>query len=136
MRLRQFEIRWAGTIGRVVLPLGLLRGVVDDVDLGDEVRRECAESPWYAALVLRVSLWLTWLAPLWVLRRPRTLGGLDPNLRQVVVERLLASPRYAVRAMMTLLKLTMCVRLLGDERVFAGIGAYEHGRAVTARGAP
>src|SRR5438552_650162 len=126
MRLRAFEVRWARAIGRVVLPPGLLRGAVDDVDLGREVARECAQSPWYAALVVRAALWLTWFAPLVLLRRPRTFGGLDGRRRREVLERLLASPRYAVRATMTLLKLTFCVRLLGDERAFAEIGAYEH----------
>src|SRR5205807_5851791 len=81
MKLRSFEIRWAAVIGRALLPTGLLGGVVDDVDLGEAYRIECAEPPWYAALLLRFSLWLTWLAPPLVLRRFRTFGGLDRDAR-------------------------------------------------------
>ena len=135
MRLRAFEVAWARTIGRTLLPPGLLGGAVDHVDLGREVENECAQSPWYAALVVRAALWLTWFAPLFLLRRLRTFGGLDAHRRQEVLECLLASPRNAVRATATLLKLTFCVRLLGDERVFAEIGAYEHGRPAAARSA-
>jgi len=110
MKLRAFEIRWAATIGRAMLPPGLLGGVVDDVDIGEAFRREYLEPPWYAALLLRFSLWLTWFAPPFVL------------------EKLLDSPVYVVRATATFLKLAACMQLMGHERVMRRIGAYEHGR--------
>jgi hypothetical protein len=129
VKLRRFEIRWADTIGRALLPRGLLGGVVDGVELGEEMRRECLEPPWYAALLLRASLWLTWLAPPWALGRLRAFGGLDAAAREALLERLLASRVYLVRATTTFLKLSACMLLLGDERVMRRIGAYEHGRA-------
>lgn len=127
MRLWRRELRWAATIGRALLPAGLLGGVVDDVDLGDAFRRECLEPPWYAALLLRASLWLTWFAPLLVLRRLSTFGGLDAAARELVLERLLDSKIYLVRATAMFLKLSSCMMLLGDERVMRLIGAYEYG---------
>ncbi|MEA2696521.1 MAG: hypothetical protein QOI66_792 [Myxococcales bacterium] len=128
MKLRAFEIRWAAVIGRALLPTGLLGGVVDDVDLGEAYRIECAEPPWYAALLLRFSLWLTWLAPPLVLRRFRTFGGLDPQAREAVLEKLLDSRIYVVRATATFLKLASCMLLMGHQRVLRKIGAYEYGR--------
>jgi len=128
MKLRGFEIRWADAIGRAMLPLGLLGGTADDVALGEEFRRECLEPPWYAALLLRASLWLTWFAPPWALGRARTFGGLDAAAREALLEKLLDSRIYLVRATATFLKLSACMFLLGGERVMRRIGAYEHGR--------
>ena len=129
MKLRAFETRWAAIIGRALLPAGLLGGVVDDVDLGEALRRECREPPWYAALLLRASLWLTWFSPPFVLRRPRTFGGLDPAAREAALEKLLDSRVYVVRATATFLKLASCMLLMGHQRVMRRIGAYEYGRS-------
>jgi hypothetical protein len=127
VKLLPFEIRWADAIGRAMLPRGLLGGVVDAVELGEEIQRECLEPPWYAALLLRASLWLTWLAPPLALGRLRTFGGLDAAAREALLERLLDSRVYLVRATATFLKLQACMLLLGDARVLRRIGAYEHG---------
>ena len=135
MKLLPFEIRWADAIGRAMLPSGLLGGVVDAVDLGEEMRRECLEPPWYAALLLRASLWLTWLAPPLALRRLRTFGGLEATAREALLEKLLDSRVYLVRATATFLKLQACMLLLGDARVLRRIGAYEHGREEPGEGA-
>ncbi|HVR63818.1 MAG TPA: hypothetical protein VMU50_18080 [Polyangia bacterium] len=135
MRLRRFEIRWAGIIGRALLPagIGLLGGVVDDVDLGEAFSRECLQPPWYAALLLRASLWLTWFSPPLALRRLRTFGGLDPAAREALLERLLDSRPYVVRATALFLKLAACMLLFGHDRVLRRIGAYEHGHDRQAR---
>jgi hypothetical protein len=136
VRLLFFEVRWARTIGRALLPVGLLGGVVDSLDLGEALRQECLGPPWYSALVLRASLWLTWFWPLVRLRRPTTFGGLDREAREGLLEGLLAHPSYVVRAATFYLKLTVCLALLGDERVFRRIGAYEHGLLASGQGAP
>ncbi|MEP6653357.1 MAG: hypothetical protein ABJA82_08370 [Myxococcales bacterium] len=127
MKLRRFEVRWASTIGRALLPPGLLGGIVDDVDLGEAIRRECSQPPWYAALLLRASLWLTWFSPPLTLRRLRTFGGLDSAAREAALERLLDHKMYVVRATATFLKLSSCMLLLGQDRVMLAIRAYEHG---------
>ncbi|HET6284358.1 MAG TPA: hypothetical protein VFH73_25600 [Polyangia bacterium] len=135
MKLRAFEVRWADAIGRALLPRGILGGVVDTIDLGDEFRRECLEPPWYGALLLRASLWLTWFAPPLLMRRLRTFGGLNSADRELLLEKLLDSRVYLVRATAMFLKLSACVLLLGDERVLRRVGAYEYGRAQDHAGA-
>src|SRR5258706_8603466 len=124
MKLRRFEVRWAETIGRALLPRGILDGVVDGVELGEQFRLECLQPPWYSSLLVRMSLWLTWFAPLWMLRRLRTFGGLDTDAREAVLARLLASKRYYVRLAAMFIKLTACTLLLSGERALARIGAY------------
>ena len=135
MKLRRFEIRWANIIARTLLPPGLFGGVVDDVDLGEALRRQCLAPPWYTALLLRLSLWLAWFAPVLYRRRPSTLGGLDDAAREAVLDRLLQSGSYLVRSVTLYLKLEACLVLLGDERVLERIGAYEHGHGAW-RGPP
>jgi hypothetical protein len=127
MKLRRFEVRWASLIGRALLPPGLLGGVVDRVDLGEAIRRECSQPPWYAALLLRASLWLIWFSPPLTLRRLGTFGGLDSAGREAALERLLDHKVYPVRATATFLKLSTCMLLLGQERVMSAIGAYDYG---------
>jgi hypothetical protein len=129
MELRRFEVRWAGEIGRALLPPGLLGGAVDSLDLGAALYRECLGHPWYSALIVRISLWLTWFSPLFRLGRIKTFGGLDGGTREKLLEALLASPIYVVRATLFYFKLTACLVLLDDEAVLRRIGAYEHGRA-------
>jgi hypothetical protein len=125
MKLTGFEIRWADTLGHALVPRGICGGVVDDLDLGELFRLECLEPPWYSGLLLRFSLWLAWLAPLWMLIRLRTFGGLSPAEREAVLEKLLKSASYNVRMAAMFLKLTVCTLLLGDERLLRHIGAYD-----------
>ena len=128
MTLLPFERRWAATIARALVPPGALAGAGVDlgaIDVGARYAEECAISPWYAALAFRASLWLTWLAPLWLLGRLRTFAGVDGETRVVVLERLLKHKRYFVRMAGLFLKLAICGLLLGDEPTLAGIGAYK-----------
>ena len=127
MELFPFEVRWAETLGRAIVPRGVLGGVVDDLEIGERYRQECRTSPWYAALLMRFSLWLTWLAPLWLERRARTFAGLSRDQQEALLDRLLTLDRHNLRLAVTLLKLTVCTLLLGDERVFRRLGAYRLG---------
>ncbi len=128
MELRPFEQRWAQIIGRALLPVGLCEGVVDDVDFGERWQDETRRSRWDSALLLHVSLWLAWLAPLWMLRGLHTFGGLDEKRRVEVLESLLKSRRYLIRMAALFLKLTATSLLLGDERALKQLGAYEYAR--------
>jgi hypothetical protein len=119
-----FERGWAATIARGLVPAGTLDGALDGIDLGARYAEECALSPWYAALLFRSSLWLTWLAPLWMLGRPRSFGGLDAEAQVAMLERLLKHRVYTVRMAGMFLKLAICTLLLGDESTLAQIGAY------------
>lgn len=129
MALRGFEKRWAETIGRTIAPRGLLGGVVDDVDLGALFSEEHRDSPWQAAFLLRLSLWITWLAPLFVIGRWHTFGGLGGDDRERLLDKLLDSPRYYVRLAAIFLKLETTTLLLGDQRAFEHLGAYGMGEA-------
>src|SRR5262245_3032986 len=108
MKLRRFEVRWAETVGRAMVPRGVLGGVTDDVGLGERFRLECLQPPWFAALLLRFSLWLTWFAPFWMRGRLRTFRGLDEAAREALLEKLLAHRSYNVRMAVMFLKLAVC----------------------------
>src|SRR5262249_31331761 len=120
------EERWARVIGRALLPPGILDGVVDDSDFGALWQDQCRRPRWGGALLLRVSLWLAWLAPLWMLRRFSTFGGIEEKLRVEVLEALLKSRLYLVRMAALFLKLTATSLLLGDERALKQLSAYDH----------
>lgn len=141
MRLRAFEVRWAAAIGRTLLPPGLLGGVVDDVDLGARFAEDLAASPWEAALMTRLALWLVWLAPLWPAFWPlfwrgrfSHFGALARDEQEALLEQLLVSPVYLVRTAALFLKLSFCSMLLGDVRALGRIGAYGLGAAATSSG--
>ena len=124
MTLAPFERRWAATIARALVPEGALSGALDQIDVGARYAEECAVSPWYAALAFRASLWLTWLAPLWMLGRLRPFTGVDGETRVVILERLLKHQRYVLRMAALFLKLAICGMLLGDVPTLAQLGAY------------
>ncbi len=125
MTLLPFERDWAQTIGRALVPAGVLDGATDGIDLGARYAEECAVSPWYAALVFRASLWLTWLAPVWLTGRLRTFGGVDGETRVAILERLLKHRAYTVRMAALVLKLAVASLLFGDEATLARLGAYK-----------
>jgi hypothetical protein len=133
MQLWSFEVRRARVIGRALLPPGALGGVVDDADLGALWQDETRRSRWDGAFLLRVSLWLAWWAPLWMLGKFSTFGGLDEKSRVEVLEKLLKSRRYLVRMAALFLKLTATSLLLGDERALRQLQAYDYPRAVELR---
>lgn len=124
MKLARFERRWAGTIGRALLPVGALGGATDARDLGAEYARHFDLAPWWTALLLRYALWLIWLSPVWRSASPRTFGSLDLAAREACLEALLSARSYAVRETLTVVKLTYCFGAIGDRQVLASLGAY------------
>jgi hypothetical protein len=129
MRMAPFEIDWARAIARALVPPeelhGVLAGAFDGIDAGARYADECAASPWHAALLLRASLWLTWLAPIWLWGKLSTFGGLDGDERAQLLERLLHDGRYLVRTAAMFLKLMICQVLLCDQATQARLGAYD-----------
>jgi hypothetical protein len=125
MQMAPFEVDWARTIARALVPAGTLGGALDRIDAGARYAEECAASPWHVALLMRASLWLTWLAPLWLLGHSRSFGGLDTTAQATVLEQLLAHPRYLVRTATTFLKLLLCQVLLADRETLTLLGAYD-----------
>ena len=128
MKLFAREQRWAKTIGETLIPASTFGGLAGTRDIGREMARHALESPWYLAIVLRLSLWLTWLSPLWVLGRARTFGGLDEAARLACLESLLKSNRYLVRQLLLVLKMSICMAVIGCNEVLARIGAYDLAR--------
>ena len=124
MALLSFEQRWAATVARCFVPRGVLGGTTDDIDPGPIIASDYDADPWHAALLLRASIWLVWLAPLWRLFRLRTFGGLDEPAREALLEGLLYHRSYAVRQMANYLKMISCSVLLGNRRVLAHLEAY------------
>lgn len=120
MRLFAFERRWAGAIARSLVPAGTLGGTTDGLDAGALLADDCVGAPWHSVLLLRMAIWMVWLAPL---RRGRLFGGLDEPARVAVLERLLHGP-YVVRSALLYFKLTSLSVLLGREPALARIGAY------------
>ena len=60
-----------------------------------------AAIPVEQSIGLRLSLWIVALAPLFAIRRLATIASLDEGDRPRVIERLLASPIYAVRQLVS-----------------------------------
>lgn len=121
MRIFAFERRWARVVGRALIPAGSLPAPSDERDLGDAFASQLALAPWWSAIVMRLSVWMVWLAPL---TRLKTFEGLSGDEREALLERLMASRLYAVRELMTLLKLSTCISAIGDLRVLTSLEAY------------
>lgn len=98
MKLFEFERAWATAAFDAVFPEGtaLPHGIarMDPAGFFAEV---LAASPREQSIGLRLTLWLVALAPLWLLGRPGTIATIAPEERQRVLERLFASPVYAIR---------------------------------------
>jgi hypothetical protein len=123
MRVFAFERRWAAVVSRALIPAGSLPAPSDERDLGAAFAQQLALAPWWSAIVMRLSVWLAYLAP--VLFRGRTMASLPPDAQEAELERLMRSKAYAVRELMTLLKLQACISAIGDVRVLTAMGAYK-----------
>ena len=105
MRLFGFELAWAAAAfdavfpERTALPHGIAR-MGPARFFADTI----AVSPLEQSIGLRLTLWIVALAPLWILRRPRTISDIGPEDRQRVLERLFASPVYAIRQLVVAFK--------------------------------
>jgi hypothetical protein len=82
-----------------VLPHGV--AIMHPARFLDEVVRE---TPLEQSMGIRLALWIVALAPLFTIRRLGTIASIAPADRARVLERLLASPIYAVRQLVLSLK--------------------------------
>lgn len=127
MRLLAFEERWAQVAGRSLIPASIYGGLRGDIDFGAELRERARRYPIWTLSLLRAALWLLWFSPLWLLRRPCTFGSLPTAEREEVLEVLLDHRSYAVRQLVDLLKLVLCLIFLGNRELLTHLRAYDLG---------
>jgi hypothetical protein len=119
--LTRVENQWAEAAFGAIFPSNAhpeLRTGICDLDVASFLVDLRSRVPYRAALGLRLGIWMVALAPLFVLHRLRTISGLDPRSREVVLAALLGSSIYPVRQLVMLLK---------------AIGALLYGKAASVR---
>jgi hypothetical protein len=121
MKLTRFENNWAKAALGAIFPGSSEEGLADigGMDVSGYLAELMASLPLKPALGLRVAIWLVALAPLFVIRRVATLPSLSQVDRERVVSALVASPSYALRSLVMLLKTFGALLYAGDDRVRA-----------------
>jgi hypothetical protein len=121
MKLTRFEHRWAQATLRAMFPGSRDEGFVDiaDMDVHGYLVEVMRSLPFKARLGLRAAVWLVAFAPLVVLGRLATIRRLAPADAERVVATLCASPSYAVRSLVMLLKTFGALLYAGDDGVRA-----------------
>jgi hypothetical protein len=124
--LTHFERRWAHAAFDAIFPgpdRGALPLGIRDMDLDGFIDHTLESVPFEASLGLRLAFWVVGLAPLFVLRRFATMTSLGPADRMRVIAAVNASPIYAVRSFVTMLKALGALFYCGDRRVRTSIVA-------------
>jgi hypothetical protein len=122
MKLTRLEHRWAQAALVSMFP-GSSRddGFADigGMDVHGYLVEVMRSLPFKARLGLRAAVWLVGLAPLLVLGRLTTIGGLAPAEGERVLARLGDSRWYSVRSLVMLLKTFGALLYAGDDRIRA-----------------
>lgn len=134
MNLWRLEQHHASVIGRALIPAGLFGGLRDHVDLGAALAAHVRTMPWWTAIIMRLALWIIWLAPPFLGLGLRSFGALAPDQRVHALETLLVSPVFEVRQLCDLLKLMYCMSYFGDEAMLRHLGAYRLAPTPTPQG--
>jgi hypothetical protein len=121
MKLTRFEDQWARVELGVMFPGSRENGFADieAMDVRGFLAEVMGYLPFRAALGLRLAIWLLALAPIVIARRFATIAGLAPLERERVVTVLSASPIYAVRSLVMMLKTMGAMLYAGDDAVRA-----------------
>ncbi|MEB2314409.1 MAG: hypothetical protein OZ921_17940 [Sorangiineae bacterium] len=124
-----FEERWAVAVLREFAPAGGPGFSPRDgeVDYLAAFRRMMRASTRTAALGLRVALWIAALAPIWLLGKLRTFGGLARERRAELLARLLGHRSYVVRELTLVLKMSACMALFRGHAPRRGLPAHAPG---------
>ncbi len=109
-----FETKWAQVVLSAMFPPEASLGARSD-EMGAGFSTIVRGAPFEAGVGLRLALLMVVLAPIFVLKRPRTFLGLDDETRQRLLEKLQKSGVYAVRQLMMALK-TMGALLYAKDR--------------------
>jgi hypothetical protein len=94
---------------------------VASMDIEGYVQDTLARIPLEPVLGIRAAIWIVALAPLFILRRFRTLHGIAPSDRELVLVALATSPYYAVRQLVLALKALAALLYAGSPIVRARI---------------
>jgi hypothetical protein len=121
MKLTRFEDAWACAALGAIFPGSSEDGFADigGMDVKGFLAGLMVSLPFKPALGLRAAIWLVALAPLFVVGRLTTLTRLRQADREQVIAKLLASPSYALRSLVMLLKTFGALLYAGDDRVRA-----------------
>jgi hypothetical protein len=108
-----FEERWAAAVLAGFAPAGG-QGIAptqNEVDYVGTVRRMMRASTRQAAIGLRLALFLTALAPLWLFGRLRTFSSISARRRTEILQRMLSHRLYIVREIAFFLKMCACMAM-------------------------
>jgi hypothetical protein len=121
MSLTRMEQRWARIALETIFPGSPEAGLqgIASMDIEGYLADVLRTVPFKSALGLRVALWFIALAPLFLLRRFVTIVGLAQGDRELVVSRLIASPSYPVRSLVTALKAVGAMLYAGSPQIRA-----------------
>jgi hypothetical protein len=125
MGLARLERRWFAALFETILPDGVVEGLpgAERLPLDRFLDDFAQAAPPRMMLGARLALWfVVLLAPLLVLRRPRTFLGLTLEDRLSVLRGLRASRFYTVRELPVLLKSVACLGYCGSPIVQRRIG--------------
>ena len=119
MKLARFECRWAEAAMQAIFPGSTEAGLagIQAMDVRSFLRELMQSLPWRAALGFRLAVWLVAVAPLFLLHRFVTITRLGLDERERILAALVASPSYAVRSLVLLLKALGALLYAADERV-------------------
>jgi hypothetical protein len=104
-----FERAWARAALDAIYPAAACKALPQGIatsDVDGFMDDLFVHVPLMVWLGLRVAIWIVALAPIVLLRRLATITTLRPADRAVVLQRLVASQRYAVRQLVIALKAT------------------------------
>lgn len=125
MKLLATEQYKAGVIARAIMPAEAFGGLTAKQDFGPAIAKNLLVTPWWAAIAVRAALWVVWFAPMWRTFSPHTFGGLSLEKQQGVLDLLARSNNYALREMVLLIKMNVCLPALGNTEVLTYLGAYD-----------
>jgi hypothetical protein len=105
MKLFGFERTWVTAAFDAIFPSGTsLPHGITQMNPARFFSETIAVSPFEQAIGLRLTLWIVALAPLFLLRRPKTIASIQSTERKKVLELLLTSHIYAVRQLVSAFK--------------------------------
>jgi hypothetical protein len=119
MKLLSFEHRWAEAALAAMFPGDEALIGIAVMNVAAFLADVMARLPARAALGLRVAIWLTALAPIFLLGRPTTFRRLTAAQRERVVSMLVASRWYVLRSLVLMLKMFGALLYASHESVRA-----------------